>query len=526
MTLKFSESPSIQVKEVDLTGIVPGATSTTGAIVGDFNWGPVDTPVLVGNESELAAVFGSPTSGDAGPEDFISASYFLKYSSSLYVVRASGGQTHATHVTDADSDGVFETIVKAKYPGSYGNSIKYSVCDAAQWSTWSYSGEFSSAPVGDEVHVIVYSGTYSTGEVTILEKYEFLQTTAGAQTEDGSNNYVLDVVNGSSAWVEFVVIPATTTNAIKLTTGSDGSPATNDFVSAYDDAFGNKDELQVDFLIPPASAQSYAETIHVALADLAKDRADCVAVVSPKYLPSLPSSDFYQLNAQSVTDYVALLSKSSSYLIVDGAWLKVYDKYNDKYIEIPAASSTAGVMAATDAASAPWFSPAGSRRGQYLGVTDLVYNPSKTDRDVLYKAGVNPVVNFTGQGIMLYGDKTHMSRPSAFDRINVRRLFLVLERAISRAAESVMFEFNDDFTRAEFVNIVEPFLREVQGRRGITDFRVVCDETNNTPEVVDRNEFVASCFIKPARSINYVTLNFVAVRSGVSFDEVVGTSGV
>jgi phage tail sheath protein FI len=183
-------------------------------------------------------------------------------------------------------------------------------------------------------------------------------------------------------------------------------------------------------------------------------------------------------------------------------------------------------MAATDAASAPWFSPAGTRRGQYIGVVDIAINPSKSQRDALYKAGVNPIVSFPGQGIMLYGDKTHLSRPSAFDRINVRRLFLVIERAIAEAAENVMFEFNDEFTRAEFVNIVEPFLREIQGRRGITDFRLVCDSSNNTTEVIDRNEFVASCFIKPARSINYVTLNFVAVRSGVDFEEVVGTSGV
>jgi phage tail sheath protein FI len=179
-------------------------------------------------------------------------------------------------------------------------------------------------------------------------------------------------------------------------------------------------------------------------------------------------------------------------------------------------------MAATDLQSAPWFSPAGERRGRYLGVTDLAYSPSKADRDELYKAGINPIANIPGSGVLLYGDKTYQRRPSAFDRINVRRLFLTLERAIGEAGKNVMFEMNDEFTRAEFVNIVEPLLREVQGRRGITDFRVVCDETNNTPAVIDRNEFVASIFIKPARSINYVTLNFVAVRTGVQFEEVVG----
>jgi phage tail sheath protein FI len=208
---------------------------------------------------------------------------------------------------------------------------------------------------------------------------------------------------------------------------------------------------------------------------------------------------------------------------MDGNYLKVYDKYNDQYINIPASSSTAGLMASTDLNRAAWFSPAGARRGQYLGITSLSYTPTKAQRDTLYKKSVNPIANIPGSGVILFGDKTKLGRPSAFDRINVRRLFLVLERAIARAAEQVLFEFNDEFTRAEFVNIVEPVLREIKGRRGITDFRVVADETNNTPEVIDRNEFIASIFIKPARSINYVTLNFVAVRTGVDFEEVVGT---
>ena len=180
-------------------------------------------------------------------------------------------------------------------------------------------------------------------------------------------------------------------------------------------------------------------------------------------------------------------------------------------------------MASTDLVAAPWFSPAGQRRGNYLGVTDIVVSPNKTERDSLYKAGINPIANIPGSGVILFGDKTFESRPSAFDRINVRRLFLAIERSIAQAAKNTMFEFNDEFTRAEFVNIIEPLLREIKGRRGITDFRVVCDETNNTAAVIDRNEFVANIFIKPARSINYVTLNFVAVRTGIEFEEVVGT---
>ena len=519
MTLKFSESPAVQIKEIDLTGIVPGVTSTTGAIVGDFNWGPVDTPVLVGNEAELAAVFGTPTSGEAAAGHFLCAAHFLKYSSSLYVSRASN-----TDGAKASYGFEGEAIFTAKHPGKLGDSISVHIVNEDLWENypdgldsegnitfvpWPYQSLFSGEPEDDlkELHVVVLQGD------DVVDTFEYVSYEKGAQLENGTQNYVVDVVNSRSSWVEINetvdlssgpgVIIAT---GIELSGGDDGTAPSYDY-----SVFANTSEIQVDFLIAPFASTA---AIDGAVADIAFQRKDCVAVAS------VPYSDVV---AGSFETYNTSLAKNSSYLVVDGNHIKVYNKYEDKYEWIPAASSTAGVMAATDAVSAPWFSPAGSRRGQYLGVTELLINPTKTERDVMYKLGINPIVSFSGQGVMLYGDKTHLARPSAFDRINVRRLFLVIERAISQAGENVMFEFNDEFTRAEFVNIVEPFLREIQGRRGITDFRVVCDDTNNTPEVVDRNEFVASCFIKPARSINYVTLNFVAVRTGVEFEEVVGT---
>jgi phage tail sheath protein FI len=200
----------------------------------------------------------------------------------------------------------------------------------------------------------------------------------------------------------------------------------------------------------------------------------------------------------------------------------VYDKYNDAYRWIPACGHIAGLCAYTDNVADAWFSPAGFNRGSLLGVTKIAFNPKQADRDTLYKAGVNPIVAFPGQGITLYGDKTTLSKPSAFDRINVRRLFITLEKAISTAAKFQLFELNDEFTRSMFRNMVEPFLRDVQGRRGITDFKVVCDSTNNTGDIIDRNEFRADIYIKPARSINFITLNFIATRTGVDFSELVG----
>jgi phage tail sheath protein FI len=212
----------------------------------------------------------------------------------------------------------------------------------------------------------------------------------------------------------------------------------------------------------------------------------------------------------------------TSYGVMDSGWKYQYDKYNDVYRWVPLNADIAGLCVRTDLQRDPWFSPAGLNRGQVRNLVKLAFNPTQSERDTLYKAGVNPVVSFPGEGTVLFGDKTLQGRPSAFDRINVRRLFIVLEKAISTAARSSLFEFNDEFTRSQFVALVEPFLRDVQGRRGIFDFRVVCDETNNTAGVIDRNEFVGDIYIKPARSVNFIQLNFVAVRSGVAFDEIVG----
>ena len=579
--MAVSESPAITVKEIDLSGVVPNVASTTGAMVGDFNWGPVDSPVLVSDEAGLVSVFGSPSKTNT--IDFHSAAYFLRYANSLYVVReATEGGSESNNSRDARATGTariknldsfdFQLAARdsdkhtfiGKYPGALGNSLAVhflqgvdSASDVA-FTGWTYEDNFDGAPITsdyaanrgaskDEMHVVVVDqdGEFTGTKGTILESFPFVSAANDAKTADGSSNYILDVINDRSQYVwmagfgnvtdsdfssnagtaiadgkDFTTGFVHSAQSISLTTGANSAALTTSQYATGFDKYEDKDNIQVDFLIAPGMVTRTDQTTVVNdLNSIAQStRKDCVVVASPARSDVITSTT---PNADVIA--TAKTFTFGSYLFCDNNYLKVYDKYNDQYINIPAASSTAGIMAASDNNAAAWFSPAGQRRGAYLGITALKYTPNKTERDLLYRNGVNPVANIPGQGILLFGDKTHMARPSAFDRINVRRLFLVLERAIAIAARNVMFEFNDEFTRAEFVNIVEPFLREVQGRRGITDFRVVADESNNTAAVIDRNEFVCSIFIKPARSINFVTLNFVAVRTGVDFEEVVGT---
>ena len=540
MALNPSASPAVVVKEIDLTAVVPGITTPAGAYVGNFNWGPAEEVTLIADETGLVSTFGAPSTSNT--IDFHSAAYYLRYSSDLYVVRELGSS--AANAYDSDN-GASAPLVKnyddfesqeaaldsdghtwvARYAGALGNSLKVSVVGQSagdsDFDNWTYVNEFDAAPDSNELHVVVVDQdgdiTGTAGEV--LEKYSFVGTASTAKNADGSTNYVNNVINNGSQYV--FAVGTVATGDTSLVNGNNGSALGTAEVLTGFDLFEDTNTVTVDFLIAPGMSSSTDQTtvVNDLVAIASSTRKDCVAVTSPNRAAVINN------NGSEVTDIVSGAANftRSSYLIVDGNYLKVYDKYNDQYIHIPAASSTAGLMAATSVNAAPWFSPAGTRRGQYLGVTSLAYAANKSNRDTLYKAGINPISNIPGQGILLYGDKTHLARPSAFDRINVRRLFLTIERSIAEAAKSVIFEFNDEFTRSEFAGIVEPFLREIQGARGITDFRVVCDETNNTPAVVDRNEFVASIFIKPARSINYITLNFVAVRSGVDFEEVVGT---
>lgn len=419
---------------------------------------------------------------------------------------------------------------------------------------WAYADEFDSAPgtssyvsnansSNDELHIVVVDkdGVFSGTKGTILEKFAFVSKAFDAKKYDGTNNYYADVINSRSQYLWWMDHTANVASGDSWGTPTSSSDLYASMVGAITDSMSGGvddfadtnggyaqsawelflDDSQYDIsLIPVGKANS--TTANYVIQNIAEVRKDCVVFVSPQ---NTSSGEVIVGSGSTATDAINAYRDaltSSSYGIMDSGYKYQYDRYNDKYRWVPLNGDIAGLTARTDYTNDAWWSPAGYNRGQIKSVVKLAVNPNKTDRDTLYKNGVNPVVTFPGQGTVLFGDKTLLSKPSAFDRINVRRLFIVLEKAISKASQYQLFEFNDAFTRAQFKNIVEPFLRDVKGRRGIIDFRVVCDDTNNTGEVIDRNEFVGDIYIKPARSINYITLNFVAVRTGISFSEIGG----
>jgi phage tail sheath protein FI len=365
-----------------------------------------------------------------------------------------------------------------------------------------------------------------------------LSKASDAKDSVGNSNYYKDVIYRNSKyvhWTDFVDAANTSAtwgktaagrtfaevpdvaalHTISLVNGTDGGPTSGNVQTGYS-YFVNPEEIDVSLVM--TGAHDSATQLY-AINTVAAGRKDAIAFVSPT-LANVQSAT----PVDAIVNYRknALANVSSSYAVMDSGWKYQYDKYNDVYRWIPLNGDIAGLCARTDQVRDPWYSPAGLSRGQIQNLVKLAYYPTSSDRDTLYKNSINPVVSFPGEGTILFGDKTMLGKPSAFDRINVRRLFIVLEKAIAIAARSSLFEFNDEFTRAQFVSLVEPFLRTVKGRRGIFDYRVVCDASNNTPDVIDRNEFVGDIYVKPARSINFIQLNFVAVRTGVAFEEIVG----
>ena len=556
--MAFQVSPGVQVKEIDATNVVPAVSTSIGGTVGSFNWGPVGEVVTVSSENELAGIFGSPDSNTY--KYFLTAASFLKYGNALKVVRAATGHKNATdgtaklvknedHYDSLSHDGTFI----ARYPGVLGNAIQVQICpaNATAFGNFTHAGEFDSVPgtsssaaVGghsnDELHIAIIdkTGAWTGTANTVLETFAYVSQASDAKKDDGTSNYYKEVINRTSRYVwwsghasgltdageSFASQSAATTyvtgNAVitaNLAGGTDDNAPTSGEIGTALDLLGDAETVDVNLLFAYPDANG-SKDIADKLISLCNTRKDCMAFVSPPIEDSVGTAT----PAADVKGWVDTLA-STSYASADSGAVYVYDKYNDVYRWLGASGLCAGLCANTDNVADAWFSPAGTTRGQLFGVTKLAYNPKKADRDMLYKARVNPLVSFPGQGTMLFGDKTLLSKPSAFDRINVRRLFIVLEKAISTAAKGQLFEFNDEFTRAQFRNLLEPFLRDVKGRRGVTDFRVVCDTTNNTGQVIDANRFVADIFIKPSRSINFITLNFIATRTGVDFSEIAGS---
>lgn len=564
--MTFRVSPGVDVFEIDNTNSIPAVSTATGAYVGNFRWGPVNEVTTVTDEVDLVRKFSSPDTANA--VSFLTAAHFLKYSNDLRVVREIDSSA-----VNANAGGDASTVVKnatnhagqtfafadqglwiARYPGTLGNSLKVSMfgfktdtsTTLSNFTSWTYSSNFD-GPVGtstyasnlgssnDEVHIAVIDedGLFTGIAGTVLEVFPFLSQASDAKAADGSSIYYKDYINNNSKYVwfadhdstntanagtaattaaDYAVTPANGQVNVSLTAGvNSGALGATEFATGWD-LFEDAATIDVSLLIAPDLPSATATTIANDIISIAAARKDAVAFISPV------SDDDTAAEIKTFADALT----ASSYAFVDSGRLKVYDKYNDGYVNIPACSAVAGLVADTDRTRGPWFSPAGFQRGQIFGVTQLYYNPSETDRNTLYKAGVNPIVSFPGRGTLLYGDKTHLNRPSAFDRINVRRLFITLEKSIAVSAENLLFEQNDVFTRARFITDVEPFLRNIKGRRGLEDFRVVCDTTNNTSQVITANEFVGDIYIKPPYSINFVTLNFVATRNGVDFNEIAG----
>jgi phage tail sheath protein FI len=571
--MPFQLSPGVAVVEKDFTSIVPAVSTSAGAFAGAFQWGPVEDPVQIASENELVDRFGKPTDNNFIP--FLTAANFLSYANNLLVVRTDGANlknavSSGTAVLIKNTDTYTSLYASgqaavgefaAKYAGTLGNALEIIMVDkdsfgAFQTAQPGLAAQFDFAPdtspyaknagktaAEDEVHVLILdkTGAWSGVAGTVLEKFVGLSKASDAKKSDGSNNYYKDVLNSQSRyvwWMDHTTAIGSTggewgtaittlgstaqykglTAALDITLvggADDFAPSAGNQQTAYS-IFANDELYDVSLVI--AGKASAVVATHI-INNIAEVRKDCVAFISPEDSDGsiILGSDAAAIT--KITTYRDALP-SSSYATLDSGYKYQYDRYNDKFRYVPLNGDIAGLCARTDYTTDPWFSPGGLNRGQIKNVVKLAVNPGKTQRDTLYKKGVNPVVTFPGEGTVLFGDKTLLAAPSAFDRINVRRLFIVLEKAIATAAKFQLFEFNDGFTRAQFRNLVEPFLRDVQGRRGVTDFRVKCDDTNNTGEVIDRNEFVAEIFVKPNRSINFITLTFVASRSSVNFNEI------
>jgi phage tail sheath protein FI len=582
--MAFQVSPGINFTEKDLTTVVPNVSTNIGAFVGTFQWGPISYRTTITTENDLVELFGKPTSSTA--THFWTAANYLAYSNNLVVVGVKGtgylnaavGDGDAGTATAVDNSDHYDSLAAtlaagdslflAKYPGVRGNSLKAIAIDSNAWDNGTSSAEnsdflanFESGPgtsadvaaaggSQDEMHILVYDedGLFTGVPGEIVEKWGYVSKAIDAKRIDGSSNYVGDVLKNESKYIYLGDVTELTVKSVaagtaagqpkagatfqtfdsataaeaapggSLAGGTDGATMTAAPIQAGWTYFNTSETSDVTLLIAGPGGTSTDTSVAGTVIGIAAGRRDCIAFVSP------PQDTVVHATAQAAGCVTAKtnINASNSYGVMDSSWKYQYDRYRDVFFYSPMNGDIAGLCARLDFTHDAWWSPAGVNRGAIKNIVKLSWEPTKADRDTMYKAGINPLVTQTGAGVILWGDRTMQPTPTAFDRINVRRLFIVMEKAISNAAKSMLFEFNDEFTRAQFVNMVEPFLREIQGRRGITDFKVVCDGSNNTGVVIDNNNFVGDIYVKPTRSINYIQLNFIAARTDVNFTEIGG----
>ena len=515
-------SPSVNIANIDYTTNTVNVSTRSAAFVGDFPNGPANQIVKVTTSQELTSIFGRPN--DENYVDLLSAENFLAYNGSLFVVRsvndASENARDADYVTAATTlkvtnydnfltqnltDGTFF----ARYVGVTGNALKISVADAASFDAWAYKNQFASAPDANELHIVVVDATgVITGTIgTILETYQYASTVAGSKDLDGTSNYYETWINTTSNHIYVTDTP--TAGDYQLAGGLHTTPTDGNFQTSWD-MFANSEETDTPILFTGARTTTVSNYV----INLAAERNDSIVAVSPE-LADVLSNDANRLD--DVLSYRNALGTSTSFGVMDMNWKYYYDRYNDVYRWIPCNSDVAGLMAATTEA---WDSPAGFNRGQLKNTVKLAWNPNKSERDELYRNNINTVVRFQGDGVVLYGDKTLQAKPSAFDRINVRRLFNFVNRTMKRTARYVLFDVNDAITRANFINMVKPLFEDIKGKRGLIDYEIICDETNNPASVIDANRLVCTVRLQPTRSTNYIDINIVADRTSETVVEI------
>lgn len=533
-------SPGVITREFDLTLNTNADIGSASAMIGTFRWGPVNQAISIStNESEVVRTFGTPDNDTT--VSFHSATNYLLYATPLIIVRVLDEATAKNAYPTAETPLLVKNFEDyqakesantgisfiGRYPGQMGNAIEISCSDSTGFSAWDYASNFDYAPESTDFHVVVIDATgVISGTIgTVLETFESVNKTPGSKRDDGTAAYVKDVIESQSNYVwlfdldEIVFTGGDTAGIYEI--ALQGGVDANKFANAsYTDAISllsNSETIEYVAIFMPDTD----DTNTASLVEMVETRAETIAFTAPNL------SDVFNVTQATATANVVEyfdteLNKNSSYFFNVDNWKMVYDKYLNKAIWIPCNSDAAALYARLFVTGEPWESPAGYNRGQLKNVIKLAWNPNKANRDTLYKSSVNSIVSFPGEGTMLFGDKTGLKKKSAFSRINVRSLFNVMKKTIAVTGRRQLFEINDYITRSIFTGSVDRYLDTVQSRRGIDRKRVVCDETNNTPQVIQSNEFVGAIYASPLYSINTVKLGFIAVGGGVEFEEIEG----